>query len=102
MFTRMFNSKGETRTAATTAEAPPKEGVTAKISRKLGLRGSEPEETPTPKAKPTREAANGAIRPADDGDVKTASTRPASGSLLNGAQPIVPTENFDSRWGAFR
>jgi hypothetical protein len=88
-----------------TAETPlpAKEGVAPKTSPKLGLRGSDGvEESSMPKAKP-RELATGAIRPTrlQDGEaeVKTAAT---SGSLLTGAQPIVPTSSFDSRWGAFR
>ena len=83
--------------------------MTARISRKLGLRGSDSEEAPTPKSRPAT-AKPGAIEPRDNG-VKTAAasdspppaTQPANnGGLLNGAQPIPQSSNFDSRWGSFR
>jgi murein L,D-transpeptidase YafK len=86
--------------------APAKEATAAKTSPKLGLRGSDGvDESLTPQAK-SRDLATGAIRPSrpqeGDAEVKTAATASAGGSLLTGAQPIVPTSSFDSRWGAFR
>jgi murein L,D-transpeptidase YafK len=120
VFNRMFASKGERPDAPkATAEAPRKDGVDAKISRKLGLRGAETtaaaEEVPLPepKAAPVKQApAHGAIRPqvasrdAEPEQPKAAPTAPATtaatGSLLAGAQPIVPTTSFDNRWSGFR
>ncbi len=87
-----------------TAEAPRKEGIGTKITRKLGLRG--PEKTAAAEtAKPA--AAPGAIRPADVAETKTPpvaapSTPTTTGSLMAGAQPIPQSSSFDSRWAAFR
>ena len=84
--------------------SPVKETAAGKPTPRLGLRGSDGgEEIAT--AKP-RDLATGAIRPAKpqagEAEVKTTATASAGGSLLSGAQPIVPTSSFDSRWGAFR
>jgi hypothetical protein len=68
---------------------------------------------PKPKAaaKPANVASNGAIRskPAEAAPVKTTEAqapaapapKPAS-TAMNGAAPVVPTGNFDSRWSGFR
>ncbi len=81
------------------AVAPKKEGITAKITRKLGLRGSEG----APSAEP---AKSGAIRPAPASEpVAAAKTTPATpsttGSLMAGSQPIPSSSSFDNRF-AFR
>lgn len=105
---RMFSSTARASETKPAADAAPKEGVTARISRKLGLRGSDGDETPTPKARPTT-AKPGAIEPRDSG-VKTAAATdgaqpaaaPNNGGLLTGAQPIPQTSSFDNRWGGLR
>lgn len=104
LFSRITTPTPKPKPAAameeTNAEAPKKEGVTAKVSRMIGLRGADPKDQPA--------SAPGAIRQIDP-NVKTGqqaapapTTTASTGSLMNGAQPIPPTSNFDSRWTAFR
>jgi hypothetical protein len=84
-----------------TAEAPKKEGITAKITRKLGLRSGE---TTAESSKPAKSepAAPGAIRPAAVAQSQAAPATPSTtGSLMSGAQPIPSSASFDSRF-AFR
>ncbi len=112
VFNRMFQSKGQ-ETQQLSAEASRKEGVGTKISRKLGLKGQDG--APAAEKSAATRPANGAIRPAAAAEAETTETKtgnaapsatPATpsnnGGLLAGAQPIVPTSNFDSRWSAFR
>lgn len=81
------------------AEAPKKEGITTKITRKLGLRGAETT------AAADQAPAQGAIRPATTQPEAKAATAPATpsttGSLMTGSQPIPSSSSFDSRF-AFR
>jgi murein L,D-transpeptidase YafK len=64
--------------------------------------------TPAPKAKPHRKpepaeaAAPAAPPPAPVAAAPASTTTASNGSLLNGAQPTVPTGSFDARWGAVR
>jgi murein L,D-transpeptidase YafK len=88
-------SKPEPMSQTKTADAA-KEGVAAKISRKLGLRSGEPS-AESEKGKAPADAAS------PQPEVKTAAAANETKSpLLSGAQPIVPTASFDSRWSAFR
>jgi murein L,D-transpeptidase YafK len=105
-------------------------GVLDKVSRLVGLHGSDPADAPASKAKPAKPAQTasaGAIRPKPaapvQSDVKSANAgavkspaaaapqQPAeapptetasNASLLRGAQATVPAGSFDSRWGAMR
>jgi murein L,D-transpeptidase YafK len=103
LFSRMTTPTPKPKPAAadeTTAEAPKKDGVAAKVSRMIGLRSGDKTETPK------EQAAPGAIRPIDP-NTKTAqqpapTTTASTGSLMNGAQPIPQSSSFDSRWTAFR
>ncbi len=101
-------------------------GVVDRMSRLVGLKGSEPAaNVPAPKPKPKAVAkqvqtaatarpkpqvvantAPGAIRPkpeqAQESAVEQPPAKPASSaSLMTGAQPTVPAGSFDSRWGTF-
>jgi murein L,D-transpeptidase YafK len=96
--------------ASKAAEAPKKEGITAKITRKLGLRGGEttaaaesakPETAAKPEPAKAPPAAPGAIRPAAVAQSAPPATPSTTGSLMTGAQPIPSTSSFDSRF-AFR
>lgn len=96
--------KPSAATEETIAEAPKKEGVTAKVSRMIGLRGADKDEASKEQPASAQAAAPGAIRQIDP-NVRTAqqpATVTTTGSLMNGAQPIPQTSNFDSRWTAFR
>ena len=105
LFSRITTPKPKPAASAadeTVAEAPKKEGVMAKVSRTIGLRGSDKKEQPA-----DGQAAPGAIRQIDT--TRTAQqTQPApattasTGSLMNGAQPIPSSSSFDSRFSAFR
>ncbi|MES1156087.1 MAG: hypothetical protein ABUL48_06625, partial [Pseudorhodoplanes sp.] len=85
------------------AETQPKEGITAKISRKLGLRGTETATTDeTPKAAPAAQVnTTGSIWPQPkpvDPAPKPAATASANGGLMAGAQPAPASSSFDSRF----
>ena len=93
---------------ATPAPAPQRETVRARLSRAVGLRGSD--------ERPRAEVATRATAPATaqrtpsaTANVRTAAApdKPATppqstGSMMTGAQPIPSASNFDSRWNAFR
>ncbi len=133
LFGNLFSSNG----SSTQQSNQP--GVIDRMSRFIGLRGSETpatSEAPAPKAKaaatkqPTVAAVRpkqavpqqseakseaksevksngnaGAIRPRQPQQASAAAPQndqANSASLLNGAQPTVPTGTFDSRWGTFR
>jgi murein L,D-transpeptidase YafK len=111
LFSRITTPKPKpAATEETAAEAPKKEGVIARASRAIGLRGSD--KTDAPKDQPAvatapAQAAPGAIRQIDT-NTKTAQQQPAptttasTGSLMNGAAPIPQASSFDSRFSAFR
>jgi murein L,D-transpeptidase YafK len=120
------------RTASANASASSSEGFLSKLSRSVGLRGSDPEPaaapakpaaaTAAPKAKsagPTREAAKSTParvipleRPQQAQDQPqakpsapapaVAAAAPAPQQSLAGAQPAVPANSFDSRWSTVR
>jgi murein L,D-transpeptidase YafK len=103
LFSRVVTPKPKPAAAEeTTAEAPKKEGVMAKVSRSIGLRGSEKKE----QTAETQPAAPGAIRPTDTRTAQQQQPAPtttaSTGSLMNGAQPIPSASSFDSRFSAFR
>jgi murein L,D-transpeptidase YafK len=103
LFSRITTPKPKPAPAEeTSAEAPKKEGVMAKVSRSIGLRGSDKKDQTVE----TQQAAPGAIRQIDP-NARTAQqaapvTTASTGSLMNGAQPIPPSSSFDSRFSAFR
>jgi len=69
----------------------------AKVSRTIGLRGSDKKEE-------AQAAAPGAIRQIDTARAAqpAPTTTASNGSLMNGAQPIPSSSSFDSRFSAFR
>jgi hypothetical protein len=84
-----------------------------RVSRAVGLRGSTSETSKAkPAAKPTQTASTakpGAIRPqpkpSAPQETQEANANPtpaAAASLLSGAQPTVPSGNFEGRFGAWR
>ncbi len=119
LFGGLFSSSGKEQASSS--------GVIDRMSRLVGLRGSEPAaDAPTPKSKPAAKPAQiaaaarpkspgeakptanaGAIRPQQRPELQEANAdpqaKPASGaSLLNGAQPTVPAGTFDNRFGPWR
>jgi murein L,D-transpeptidase YafK len=79
--------------------APKRESVKQRVSKMVGLRGSTAPAAPAPSQAASRD---------DAAKVKTAQApepNPApapSGAVMNGAQPAPASNNFDSRWSAFR
>jgi murein L,D-transpeptidase YafK len=102
-----------------------------RISRAMRLRGAEPTTpapaaaaapAPTPKPKhvaPTQTASAATVRPKPKTETReaeaskasaysaprqeaNADAKPASAGMLTGAQPVVPTGSFDSRWSGTR
>jgi murein L,D-transpeptidase YafK len=125
LFGSLFSSKpSEPKTAEKS------EGTLDRMARLVGLRSADkdtktaeaaPVAKPKPAAKPTRVASHGAIRvkQAEAEPIKTseaqapapalapAAAAPArapapAATAMNGAAPVVPTGNFDSRWSGFR
>lgn len=104
-FSRLFNSNNASEPKP--AESAPKEGVTAKIGRAVGLRGAEAAAAKPAPAAPAQQA--GAIRPQprpqpvepEPQATASAAAAPRAG-LMAGAQPVVPASSFDARWGALR
>ncbi len=124
LFGNLFASNGSP------AQPGGQPGVMDRMSRFIGLRGSDTQPAETPAAKAAKAPAakqqpvvaaarpkqavpqqaetksNGAIR-AQQPQAQQASAAPqndqaSSASLLSGAQPTVPAGSFDSRWGTFR
>ncbi len=107
LFSRIVKPKPAAAATAETpaAETPKKEGVMSKVSRTIGLRGSEKSDAAKGQAA-APQTAPGAIRQIDP-NMKTAqqqqpATTASTGSLMNGAQPIPQASSFDSRFSAFR
>jgi murein L,D-transpeptidase YafK len=94
--------------------APKREGVRAKVSRMIGLRGSNEQaqaaDAPAPAAVPARPASPKVKTAAASGEAQPqqpaaapAPAAPSNGGVMSGSQPIPPSSNnFDSRWSAFR
>ncbi len=87
--------------------APKRESVRSRIERTVGLRGSS---TPQNTAETPSAPKPAATTRGDGSNVKTAEGPAAAPSqsgwqangLMNGAQPAPSSNNFDSRWSAFR
>jgi murein L,D-transpeptidase YafK len=108
LFSRMTTPRPKPAAAAEepASEAPKKEGMIARASRSIGLRGSEKKEAA--KDQPdTQPAAPGAIRQVDTSrtapqNQPAPATTASTGSLMSGSQPIPQASSFDSRFSAFR
>jgi murein L,D-transpeptidase YafK len=124
MFGSLFSSSGSSDSQSSSG------GVLNRMSRLMGLGGSEPAEQAAAPAKPKTVAAKQSApakpkaqaeaqpaRTANAGAISAQAKAPATqeanadpqaarpannASLLNGAQPTVPAGTFDNRWGAFR
>ncbi|MET0866945.1 MAG: hypothetical protein ABWY35_02510, partial [Pseudorhodoplanes sp.] len=85
--------------------APKKEGVRAKVSRMMGLRGSEekPQSAEAPAARSAAPKVKTASASGEAQAAQPAAAAPAAGgNAMSGAAPIPQSSNFDSRWSAFR
>jgi murein L,D-transpeptidase YafK len=91
--------------AAAEAPKPKREGIKSRVSKMVGLRGSStPQtaaETPAPKQAATTSTAAPKVKTAEAPAAPAAPAQQPSGTM-NGAQPAPPSNNFDSRWSAFR
>ncbi len=84
--------------SAEPAAKPKREGVKARVSRMIGLRGSEERQqaADAPRTAPKVKTASAS------GDAQPAPVAPAAPANI-GAAPAAPSSsNFDSRWNAFR
>jgi murein L,D-transpeptidase YafK len=130
MFTRLFSSEPAQPEAKPKAEAKSENGidqVKSSVSRLFGIGGDDkkpaaappppkaaavPAPRPAPAAKPPVAAANATParppqKPAqEEGQAVDSAPRTSTAAngqgLLNGAQPVVPTGSFDSRWSGLR
>jgi murein L,D-transpeptidase YafK len=96
-FGSLFKPKNETA-----AQPPAPQGAVL-----AGLRPAmEPRKTETPKGEPqTAEAAKPKVKSQPDKAQQDATTAPPpanNGSLIKGAQPVVPAGTFDGRWGGLQ
>jgi hypothetical protein len=93
-FSGLFASKASAEpTPPSTASVPPApvQTATARPKPKAEPRKTEEAESkPKTDAKPQQQANAGAQQPANNG------------STIKGAQPVVPSGNFDSRWGGLQ
>jgi murein L,D-transpeptidase YafK len=122
LFTRLFSSESEK------PEQKGKSDSGLSVSRLFGIGGDDKKPAPPPKAaaapptpkpappaKPTSPAPAGAAaappakpKPpaaeahAPDPPAASSTTATASSGVMNGAQPVVPTGSFDSRWSGLR
>jgi murein L,D-transpeptidase YafK len=102
---RLFSSNktaGETVTGTATASKPapaarpkPKTEIAKSDERK-----AEPQQANA--AKPAAPEANTAKPPASPAPQQEANAYAPAGSLLRGAQPVMPAGSFDSRWGGLQ
>ena len=90
------------------APKPKREGVKAKVSRMIGLRGSEEKPQADAQAPAPRSAAPKVKTASASGEAQSAAPAPAApaaapaSNAMSGSAPIPQSSNFDSRWSAFR
>jgi hypothetical protein len=90
------------------APKPKREGVKAKVSRMIGLRGSEEKPQADAQATAPRSAAPKVKTASASGEAQPAAPAPAApaaapaSNAMSGSAPIPQSSNFDSRWSAFR
>jgi hypothetical protein len=104
-FTRLFKPK--TDTAQQPAAAAPRGTALAGLrpaaeARKVEVAKSEPQKTEPQKPQAAVAAAPRPSPPPQAPQVASATAPPPSGSLIKGAQPVVPTGSFDSRWAGLQ
>jgi murein L,D-transpeptidase YafK len=91
--------------------APKRESVRSRVSKMVGLRGSSTPKTAAETAAPKQagttrtepasmKTAAAPAAPAAPAPSQPSSTQPTG--MMNGAQPVPSSSNFDSRWSAFR
>jgi hypothetical protein len=89
---------GSSDTTASTPPTPAKPKVEAKHSAT-----THPETSAAKSAKPeTRQAAKPALKPSLEAQNKAAAPAPAQEPIVAGAQPVVPANSFDSRFGTMQ
>jgi murein L,D-transpeptidase YafK len=81
--------------------APKRESVKSRVQRMVGLRGSSTPQTETP-APSQASAPRGAGPQVKTAEAPAAPAPSQPGGMMNGAQPAPSSNNFDSRWSAFR
>jgi murein L,D-transpeptidase YafK len=95
--------------SAEPAPKPKREGVKAKVSRMIGLRGSDEKPQSADAQAPAARSAAPKVKTASaSGDAQPAAAAPApaapanGGNVMSGSAPIPQSTSFDSRWSAFR
>jgi hypothetical protein len=95
--------------SAEPAPKPKREGVKAKVSRMIGLRGSDEKPQSADAQAPVARSAAPKVKTASaSGDAQPAAAAPApaapanGGNVMSGSAPIPQSTSFDSRWSAFR
>jgi len=117
LFTRLFRMVGgdDKKAEASAAAAPPAAKPAAAGRHAPGAIAAKPRSKPEPKAEPDTppsqqaqaqqaqtQQAQAVSPPKIATSTDTASTGNGGAALMTGAQPVVPTGTFDSRWSAIR
>jgi hypothetical protein len=105
-FTRLFKPKSDTAQQPAAPQGAALAGLRpAAEARKVEVAKSEPQKTEPQKPQAPVAAAPRPSPPPQAPQapqVASATTPPPSGSPIKGAQPVVPTGSFDSRWAGLQ
>jgi murein L,D-transpeptidase YafK len=102
-FTRLFKPKSDTAQQPAAPQGTALAGLRpAAEARKVEVAKSEPQKTEPQKPQAPIAAAPRPSPPPQAPQVASATAPPPSGSLIKGAQPVVPTGSFDSRWAGLQ
>ena len=102
-FTRLFKPKSDTAQQPAAPQGTALAGLRpAAEARKVEIAKSEPQKTEPQKPQAPVATAPRPSPPPPAPQVASATTPPPSGSLIKGAQPVVPTGSFDSRWAGLQ
>jgi murein L,D-transpeptidase YafK len=102
-FTRLFKPNSDTAQQPAAPQGTALAGLRpAAEARKVEIAKSEPQKTEPQKPQAPVAAAPRPSPPPQAPQVASATTPPPSGSLIKGAQSVVPTGSFDSRWAGLQ
>jgi murein L,D-transpeptidase YafK len=107
-FGNLFSSSRDTADTSAASAQPDTQQTSAPAKPKAVARNSAPSNTAAPRLKPSIDPKTDS----QDADASKAKSAPASSSpqkeanngngTIKGAQPVVPSGSFDTRWGSFQ
>ena len=110
-FGNLFSSSRDTADTSAASAQPDTQQTSAPVKPKtVGARNAAPSTAASVRLKPSIDAnsqdaaaAKANPTPAASGSQKEANVAaPANGGAMKGAQPVVPSGSFDTRWGGFQ